>query len=63
MPLSGHEPLLVDPLDNTPDVQSEEHDVFRNMEHRVENLSKIHVRAVLCRAAPIGTPSVILRCR
>ncbi len=43
VPLSGHEPLLVDPLDNTPDVQSEEHDVFRNMEHRVENLSKIHV--------------------
>ncbi len=44
LPLAGAEPLVVDPLDNTPDVQSEEHYVFRNMEHRVENLSKIFVQ-------------------
>ena len=44
LPLTGPEPLVVDPLDNTPDVQSEEHYVFRNMEHRVENLSKIFVQ-------------------
>ncbi len=44
VPLAGAERLVVDPLDNTPDVQSEEHYVFRNMEHRVENLSKIFVQ-------------------
>ena len=44
LPLTGPEALLVDPLDNTADVQSEEHYVFHNMEHRVENLSKIFVR-------------------
>jgi hypothetical protein len=44
LPLTGAEPLVVDPLDNTPDVQSEEHYVFHNMEHRVENLSKIFVQ-------------------
>ena len=44
LPLAGPEPLVVDPLDNTPDVQSEEHYVFHNMEHRVENLSKIFVQ-------------------
>ena len=43
LPLAGPEPLVVDPLDNTPDVQSEDHYVFHNMEHRVENLSKIYV--------------------
>ncbi len=44
LPLAGVEPLVVDTLDNTPDVQSEEHYVFHNMEHRVENLSKIFVQ-------------------
>ena len=44
VPLAGPQPLAVDPLDNTPDVQSEEHPVFHNMEHRVENLSKIFVK-------------------
>ena len=44
VPLAGPEPLAIDPLDNTPDVQSEEHYVFHNMEHRVENLSKIFVQ-------------------
>ena len=44
MPLAGPEPLVVDPLDNTPDVQSEDHYVFHNIEHRVENISKIFVQ-------------------
>jgi len=44
MPLTGPEPLVVDPLDNTPDVQSEEHDVFHNMDHRVDYLSMIFVK-------------------
>lgn len=43
LPLTAPQELVVDPLDVTPDVQSEDHDVFRNMEHRVENLSKIYV--------------------
>ncbi len=44
VPLAGPEPLVKDSLDNTPDVQSEEHYVFGNMEHRVENLSMISVQ-------------------
>ena len=44
LPLAGPEPLLVDRLDNTPDVQSEEHEVFHNIEHRVDNISKILVQ-------------------
>ncbi len=44
LPLNRPETLLVDPLDNPPDVQSEEHFVFHNMAHRVENLSKILVK-------------------
>ena len=51
LPLAGPEPLVVDPLDNTPDVQSEEHYVFHNMEHRVENLSKIFVKQYFAAAA------------
>ena len=52
VPLAGQEPLVVDPLDNTPDVQSEEHYVFHNMEHRVENLSKIFMQQYF--AVPSG---------
>ena len=52
LPLTGPEPLVVDPLDNTPDVQSEEHYVFHNMDHRVENLSKIFVKQYF--AVPAG---------
>ncbi len=44
VPLSRPETLVVDPLDNTPDVQSEDHYVFHNMDHRVENISKIFVQ-------------------
>ena len=44
LPLDRPETLVVDPLDNTPDVQSEEHYVFHNMDHRVENISKIFVK-------------------
>jgi hypothetical protein len=52
LPLAGPEPLRVDPLDNTPDVHSEDHYVFHNMDHRVENISKIHVQQYF--AAPAG---------
>ncbi len=44
LPLGEPAPLVGDPLDNTPDVQSEEHYLFRNMDHRVENISKIFVK-------------------
>ncbi|MGO9109244.1 MAG: BatA domain-containing protein [Thermoguttaceae bacterium] len=52
VPLAGPEPLLVDPLDNTPDVHSEDHYVFHNMDHRVENISKIFVQQYF--ATPAG---------
>ena len=44
LPLTRPEPLVVDPLDNTPDAQSEDHYVFHNIEHRVENISKIFMQ-------------------
>ena len=44
MPLADRSRWSVDPLDNTPDVQSEDHYVFHNMDHRVENISKIFVK-------------------
>ena len=52
VPLAEPEQLAVDPLDNTPDVQSEDHYVFHNIEHRVENISKIFVQQYF--AAPAG---------
>jgi hypothetical protein len=52
LPLTGPEPLVVDPLDNTADVQSEDHYVFHNIEHRVENISKIFVQQYF--ATPTG---------
>jgi hypothetical protein len=52
LPLSGPEQLRVDPLDNSPDVTAEDHYVFRKLEHRAENISKIHVNRYF--AAPPG---------
>jgi hypothetical protein len=43
MPLNGPTDLNVDPLDNTPDVQSEDHPVFNNFSNRVAYLSKIFI--------------------
>ena len=68
LPLTGPEALVVDPLDNTADVQSEEHYVFHNMEHRVENLSKIFVQQYFAvphswNAKMIPSGRVIMRLR
>ena len=68
LPLDKPQPLVADPLDNTPDVQSEDHFVFRNMEHRVENLSKINVKQYFAAtedwtARPDPAVKVIMRLR
>jgi hypothetical protein len=68
LPLNGPEPLVVDPLDNTPDVHSEDHAVFRNMEHRVDYVSKINVKQYFAPAASWNARSdpstkVIMRLR
>ena len=68
LPLDKPQPLVADPLDNTPDVQSEDHFVFRNMEHRVENLSKINVKQYFAAtedwtARPNPAVKVIMRLR
>ncbi len=44
VPLAGPAELNVDPLDNTPDVQSEDHPVFGNIGNRAGYISKIYVK-------------------
>jgi hypothetical protein len=68
VPLGSAEPLVVDPLDNTPDVHSEDHEVFRNMEHRVDYISKIFVKQYFATAPSWNAKSdpstrVIMRLR
>jgi hypothetical protein len=50
MPLSSPAELKVDPLDNTPDVQSEDHPVFNNFSERAAYISKVFIGKYL--AAP-----------
>ncbi len=44
VPLAGPAELTTDPLDNTPDVQSEDHAVFHNIGNRAGYISKIYVK-------------------
>jgi hypothetical protein len=44
MPLSGPQELPEEHLDNTPDVQSEDHPVFANIGNRVGYISKIFIK-------------------
>ena len=63
VPLAGPAELTVDPLDNTPDVQSEDHPVFRNIGNRAGYISKIYVKQYFALRQGLECQEAILRVR